>query len=133
MGFCVWVLGYLHAARNRDIAGGGSRCTGCFLNPSLNAPVNMPPAQAERLEAQWPQSAAALLLALAADSPRFEAPLFETGLAECKFNEYPIDTWSKATLAVWGVFKSYIQGFEQGVCEFPIDTCGAGPPGGVGP
>ena len=58
-------------------------------------------AQAARLEAQWPQSAAGLLLALAADSPRYEAPLFETGLAECKFNEYPIDTWSRATLAVF--------------------------------
>ena len=70
-------------------------------------------AQVERLEAQWPQSAAALLLALAADSPRYEAPLFETGLAECKFDEYPIDTWSRATLAVWALILG-ILGMAQG-------------------
>ena len=27
-------------------------------------------------------------------------------LAECKFNEYPIDTWSKATLAVAPLFSA---------------------------
>ena len=59
--------------------------------------------QSERLEEQWPRSSAALLLRLAADEGGYEQPLFETELAQCKFAEYPIDTWSKATLAV-GLF-----------------------------
>jgi hypothetical protein len=65
---------------------------------------SLPLPQAERLERQWPRSAAALLLRLAMDEAHYEQPLFDAELAQCRFAEYPIDTWSRATLAVGGLF-----------------------------
>lgn len=62
--------------------------------------------QGERLEAQWAASAAALLLRPAADARGYNAPLFDAELAECQFAEYPIDTWSKATLAIAPLFSA---------------------------
>lgn len=58
------------------------------------------------MEEQWPSAAAALLLRPAADARGWDAPLFDAELAECKFAEYPIDTWSKATLAVAPLFSA---------------------------
>ncbi len=74
------------------------------LRTNLNKEIYVP--QGERLQEQWPGSAAALLLRPAADARGYEAPLFDAELAECKFVEYPIDTWSKATLAIAPLFSA---------------------------
>lgn len=62
--------------------------------------------QHDRLEDLWTQSAATLLLRSAQDERGYETPIFDTELAECKFAEYPIDTWSKATLAAAPLFSA---------------------------
>jgi hypothetical protein len=62
--------------------------------------------QSGRLEEQWAESAAVLLLRPVQDQRGYEAPLFESELAECTFVEYPIDTWSKATLAAAPLFSA---------------------------
>ena len=36
----------------------------------------------------------------------FSSKCWSAELAECKFNEYPIDTWSKATLAMAPLFSA---------------------------
>lgn len=56
-----------------------------------------PPAQRQRVGELWPGAAAQLLLrsSFGAD---VDEPLFPEPLAECTFQEYPIDTWQKARL-----------------------------------
>ncbi|KAL3135934.1 hypothetical protein ABBQ32_006979 [Trebouxia sp. C0010 RCD-2024] len=60
----------------------------------------------ERLESQWAQSAATLLLELPKSQRLYTAAMFDRELAECKFAEYPIDTYGKATLGMPPLFSS---------------------------
>ncbi|KAK9829312.1 hypothetical protein WJX72_005143 [[Myrmecia] bisecta] len=59
-----------------------------------------------RLEAQWAQSAAVLLLELPRNHAGYKDEYFASKLAECTFNEYPVNTWGKATMAMAPIFSS---------------------------
>ncbi len=52
---------------------------------------------ADTLQEAWAPSTAALLLRLLRDGRAYKSCVFDTGLMDCQFVAYPVDTWAAST------------------------------------
>ena len=78
--------GVRHTAKHGDAAVKGVGTHSCAVQ-----------GMAETLQEAWAPSTAALLLRLLRDGRAYKSCVFDTGLMDCQFVAYPVDTWAAST------------------------------------